>query len=113
MNTKPIGWLAAASLLFAAADLCAAQKAPAKRPPLGLPPLPTVAGNPQTPEKIALGKKLFEDKRFSATGEVSCSKCHEPTKAFTDSPLKTSEGIRKLPSSSLAARTTCRPSPVK
>ncbi|MFZ2639835.1 MAG: cytochrome c peroxidase [Verrucomicrobiia bacterium] len=77
------------------ADLCAAQKT-AKRPPLGLPPAPAMAGNPQTPEKIALGKKLFEDKRFSSTGEVSCSTCHEPAKAFTDSPLKTSEGIRKL-----------------
>ncbi len=96
MNTKPIGWLAAASLLFAAADLSAAQKPAAKRAPLGLPPVPTVAGNQQTPEKIALGKKLFEDKRFSSTGEVSCATCHEPTKAFTDSPLKTSEGIRKL-----------------
>jgi len=95
MNAKPIGWLAAASLLFAMADLCAAQKT-AKRPPLGLPPAPAMAGNPQTPEKIALGKKLFEDKRFSSTGEVSCSTCHEPAKAFTDSPLKTSEGIRKL-----------------
>ena len=60
MNAKPIGWLAAASLLFATADLCAAQKT-AKRPPLGLPPVPAMAGNPQTPEKIALGKKLFED----------------------------------------------------
>ncbi|MCX6911089.1 MAG: cytochrome-c peroxidase [Verrucomicrobia bacterium] len=96
MNTKPIGWLAAASLLFAAADLSAAQKPAAKRAPLGLPPVPTVAGNPQTPEKIALGKKLFEDKRFSSTGEVSCATCHDPAKAFTDSPLKTSEGIRKL-----------------
>ena len=28
--------------------------------PLGLPPVPIPADNPQTPEKIALGKKLFE-----------------------------------------------------
>ncbi|HEY6641089.1 cytochrome-c peroxidase [Povalibacter sp.] len=64
--------------------------------PLGLPPVPVPSDNPQTPEKIALGDKLFNDKRFSSTGEVSCSKCHDPTKVFTDSPLVTSEGINKL-----------------
>lgn len=64
--------------------------------PLGLPPVPVPAGNPQTPEKIQLGDKLFNDKRFSSTGEVSCATCHDPQKAFTDSPLVTSEGINKL-----------------
>ena len=63
--------------------------------PLGLPPVPIPEDNPQTPEKIALGDKLFHDMRFSTTGEVSCSTCHEKEKAFTDSPLKTSEGIEK------------------
>ncbi|MDX9708736.1 MAG: cytochrome-c peroxidase [Trichloromonas sp.] len=52
--------------------------------------------NPQTPEKIALGDKLFHDQRFSSTGEVSCATCHDVKKAFTDSPLKVSEGIEKL-----------------
>lgn len=65
-------------------------------PPLGLPPVPVPPDNPMTPEKIALGDKLFHEKRFSRTGEVACSTCHERTKAFTDSPLKTSEGINKL-----------------
>lgn len=64
--------------------------------PLGLPPVPIPANNPQTPEKIALGDKLFNDKRFSSTGDVSCATCHDPAKAFTDSPLVTSEGINKL-----------------
>lgn len=32
--------------------------------------------NPQTPEKIALGKKLFFDPRLSKHGEVSCNTCH-------------------------------------
>ncbi len=64
--------------------------------PLGLPPLPVPPDNPQTPEKIALGEKLFNDTRFSSTGDVSCATCHDPTKAFTDSPLVTSEGINKL-----------------
>jgi cytochrome c peroxidase len=64
--------------------------------PLGLPPVPVPANNPMTAEKIALGSALFNDKRFSSTGEVSCATCHDPAKAFTDSPRKTSEGIRKL-----------------
>ena len=64
--------------------------------PLGLPPVPIPPDNPQTPAKIALGDKLFNDKRFSSTGEVSCATCHDPNKAFTDSPLVTSEGINKL-----------------
>lgn len=64
--------------------------------PVGLPPVPIPKDNPQTPAKIALGDKLFNDKRFSSTGEVSCATCHDPNKAFTDSPLVTSEGINKL-----------------
>jgi cytochrome c peroxidase len=73
-----------------------AQESSSSSPPYGLPPLPEVSDNPQTPAKIALGEKLFNDTRFSATGAVACSTCHSPDKAFTDSPLKTSEGIRKL-----------------
>ena len=64
--------------------------------PLGLPPALYPEANPQTPEKIALGEKLFNDKRFSSTGEVSCATCHDEKKVFTDSPLKVSEGIQKL-----------------
>ena len=69
---------------------------PGTSPPLGLPALEVPANNPQTPEKIALGDKLFNDKRFSSTGDVACATCHAAEKAFTDSPLKTSEGIKKL-----------------
>lgn len=64
--------------------------------PVGLPPVPIPRDNPQSAEKIKLGEKLFLDKRFSSTGTVSCGTCHDPAKAFTDSPLKTSEGINKL-----------------
>jgi cytochrome c peroxidase len=51
---------------------------------LGLPPLTIPADNPQTPEKIALGHLLFNDKRFSANGSVSCASCHQADKAFAD-----------------------------
>jgi Di-haem cytochrome c peroxidase len=40
--------------------------------------------NPQTPEKIALGMKLFFYGRLSADGTVACSTCHDPTRAFTE-----------------------------
>jgi len=63
--------------------------------PLGLPPVPIPADNPQSPAKIALGDKLFHDRRISADGKVSCSTCHEKSKAFTDhKPV--SEGFNKL-----------------
>jgi len=94
MRGNPIRWLLAAGVLACAAAVGADQAlAPA---PLGLPALRVPADNPQTPEKIALGKKLFEDKRFSSTGEVACANCHMAEKAFTDGPLKVSEGINKL-----------------
>lgn len=37
------------------------------------------AGNPPTAEKIALGKRLFFDKRLSADGTLSCASCHALT----------------------------------
>ena len=63
--------------------------------PLGLPPVPIPADNPQTPEKIALGDKLFNDVRFSSTGQVSCATCHDTKRGFIDA-LPVSEGINKL-----------------
>src|SRR5215475_8873624 len=51
------------------------------------------ADNPQTPEKIALGQKLFFDGRLSADGSVACASCHNPDRAFTDGK-PTSVGIR-------------------
>jgi cytochrome c peroxidase len=40
--------------------------------------------NPQTPEKIELGKKLFFDGQLSVDGTVACSTCHDPARGFTD-----------------------------
>jgi cytochrome c peroxidase len=93
MKRTLFGLLVAAAGLAATAVLAA--DAASAKPPLGLPPVPIPADNLQTPEKIALGDKLFEDKRFSATGEVACATCHDAKKAFTDSPLRVSEGIKK------------------
>ncbi len=43
--------------------------------------------NPQAPEKIALGQKLFFDGRLSADGTVACSTCHDPARAFNGPDL--------------------------
>jgi cytochrome c peroxidase len=40
--------------------------------------------NPQTPEKIELGKILFFDRRLSGDGTMSCATCHIPDLGFTD-----------------------------
>lgn len=51
------------------------------------------ADNPQTPQKIALGEKLFFDGRLSADRTVACSTCHDPARAFTDGRA-TSIGVK-------------------
>ncbi|MGL4595742.1 MAG: cytochrome-c peroxidase [Thermoguttaceae bacterium] len=48
--------------------------------------------NKPTPERVALGKKLYFDPRLSKDGTVSCATCHDTTRGFSDQ-LKTSEGI--------------------
>src|SRR5262245_61458776 len=64
----------------------AAEPAPAPPPanvgPLGEMAIP--ADNPMTPERIALGKQLFFDKRLSKSGNTSCETCHVPEKGWTD-----------------------------
>ncbi|MCV6610625.1 MAG: c-type cytochrome [Amphritea sp.] len=55
---------------------------------------PIPSDNPPTPAKIALGEKLFFDKRLSQDNTVSCASCHQlnPEKGGADG-LSTSEGI--------------------
>jgi cytochrome c peroxidase len=52
--------------------------------PLGLPPLPVPADNPETVEAIALGRKLFYDAHLSSNNTVSCATCHNPALEFSD-----------------------------
>jgi cytochrome c peroxidase len=49
---------------------------------LKTPPVPS--DNPQTPEKIELGKKLFFDRRLSGDGTMSCVTCHDPETGYSD-----------------------------
>jgi cytochrome c peroxidase len=36
------------------------------------------------PQAIALGRRLFFDKRLSASGRLACASCHNPQQAFQD-----------------------------
>ena len=40
--------------------------------------------NRTTPEKVALGKQFFWDKRWSKSGTVACVSCHQPGHGWTD-----------------------------
>jgi cytochrome c peroxidase len=64
-------------------------------PLLGLPALKIPSDNPQTATKIALGKRLFNDVRFSSTKTISCASCHLAKRAFTDGQA-TAIGIKGL-----------------
>lgn len=65
----------------------------AGKAPLGLPAVPVPPENPLTAEKIALGRKLFFDRRLSLNNTFSCAMCHIPEQGFTSQELQTAVGI--------------------
>jgi cytochrome c peroxidase len=65
----------------------------ARRPQLGLPSVPVPAANPLTAAKVALGRKLFYDRRLALNGTMSCAMCHIPEQGFTSNELATAVGI--------------------
>lgn len=70
----------------------AAPESFARRPVMVVP-----ADNPSTPEKIELGRALFEDTGLSRDGTTACATCHWPQRAFTDGLDKArGEGGRRL-----------------
>jgi cytochrome c peroxidase len=53
--------------------------------PLGLDSfVPAPPDNPLRPDSIALGRRLFFEKRLSRDGTLACASCHDPARAFTD-----------------------------
>ncbi|MFL6387945.1 MAG: cytochrome-c peroxidase [Terriglobales bacterium] len=60
---------------------------------LGLPFVMPPADNPITPEKVALGRKLFFDKRLSSDNSIACATCHDPSYGFAD-PHAVSTGVK-------------------
>jgi cytochrome c peroxidase len=75
-------------LLLGAAMAAAATSAQAQTYVWHLPPgvtsPPVPADNPMSPEKVALGRRLFYDADLSRDGTTSCGTCHEQHRAFTE-----------------------------
>ena len=73
-----------AGFLLGLATAAVAESRPSGLAPLGPPPIPV--DNPQTPEKVELGKLLFFDGRLGGDGTTGCVACHEPSAgwAFPD-----------------------------
>jgi cytochrome c peroxidase len=61
--------------------------------PLGLDPVPIPPDNPQTPQKIALGKLLYFDPRLSDDGTIACASCHNPALGWSNG-LSFAFGVR-------------------
>ncbi|WP_298824446.1 cytochrome c peroxidase [uncultured Piscinibacter sp.] len=66
----------------------AAQPVPAADAALGLPALKSPPA-----EQVALGRRLFFDRRLSANGTLSCAMCHVPEQGFTVNETRTSVGM--------------------
>lgn len=75
-------------MLCAVAGVMLVAKGEAKAEPAKkLQPLvevPVPADNPQTVDKITLGKMLYFDPRLAGDSSISCAKCHDPTKGFSN-----------------------------
>ncbi len=70
-------------------------------PPPGFEPVPEPPDNPSTPEKAALGRQLFFDKRLSVDRSRSCYSCHVNEHGLTDGlPVAVGAGEKKLTRSS-------------
>lgn len=61
--------------------------------PLGLPPLAAPGGGPPKQARIALGRKLFMDRRLSYNNTMSCAMCHIPEQGFTSNVLAKPVGV--------------------
>ncbi len=57
-----------------------------------LKPVPIPDGNPQSPEKVELGRLLFFDGKLSKDGSINCASCHQPDNGFAD-PRQVSLGV--------------------
>jgi cytochrome c peroxidase len=61
---------------------------------LGLPAPPQQAGNHADKKRIALGRKLFFDRRLSRNQTMSCAMCHIPEQGFTNNELSRPVGFQ-------------------
>ena len=54
--------------------------------PQGFPDMTIPPDNPLTEEGVALGRKLYYDKKLDKNGDRACATCHLQNKAFTSGP---------------------------
>ncbi len=64
-----------------------------QNPQTGLPYISVPKNNPISAEKIALGRKLFYDRRLSLNNTFSCAMCHIPEQGFSSNEMATAVGI--------------------
>ena len=96
-NCRAIGLLGAASIMIVLAQ------GPGGIPPgttryklvvpTGLPPIQIATDNQLTNEGVALGLRLFNEKKLSGNNTQACSNCHKPNDAFSDAGNAVSTGI--------------------
>lgn len=60
---------------------------------LGLPELELPNGVGMSAAQVALGRKLFFDRRLSTNGTMSCAMCHVPEQAFASNDTQVSVGM--------------------
>ena len=65
----------------------------ATQPVPGLPEIVHPKENQPTPDRIALGRKLFFDRRLSLNRTMSCAMCHIPEQGFANWELQTAVGL--------------------
>lgn len=65
-----------------------------KNPGLGLPAVSTPPDNLPSKKKIALGRRLFYDRRLSLNNTMSCAVCHVPEMGFTNNEMRTAVGFQ-------------------
>lgn len=58
---------------------------------------PVPADNPQTAEKIRLGKQLYFDARLSVNGTISCKTCHDLNNGGDDGRVRSMGALGKTP----------------
>lgn len=61
--------------------------------PPGLPPVPLPEDRMPTVQTVALGRKLFFDRRLSFNNTMSCGMCHIPEQGFSNREVSTPVGI--------------------
>lgn len=74
--------LTAATLLLVGS--CSRQPPWQWKLPKGFPEPVVPADNPMTSEKVALGRRLFYDKRLSQNQTQACGSCHQQSRGFSD-----------------------------